>query len=493
MVENGEHLEHFHSYQATRKTPPNDQEETIELHTDQGLFLVFTPGLLVSENEAGYLTGGFLIQLQDGSLAEVEFSNKDDFVIMLGDGVNQYVNPKLKSGDKPLRATPHALTMPQHNKDEARVWYGRMVLPPADAVHPQHNDDEMTFGELRQVMIDASISKQDHADDALSLGCSSTMVARQLEETTCEGDTLLCWHRCMSTTEFGVSEEICANQNLSMMCINPRGQLWDNTHGDFYPGCIDPSSEIATPFPTLPTYPRDDEVCTDEMWEAFSDSTGYDHTFELGNGAVFMWTVVDNQVDGRLAFNGLFGYLAFGFAKIDGAKNGMHGATIIMALPGSNYSAVEGLDLSMGPTVNEFVIDPDGGKSAFRHWMTPVTSVARSLDTYQVNATDCFTAMTFKTNSIHNIEFNLTGSDELLWAANDVDYYAGYHGQARGRFSVDWPMGMAMLDGDQHDHSDHDHNDGITTGSTGSGATAIGRSSLAAMLIAMMMGGNLYL
>jgi hypothetical protein len=41
------------------------------------------------------------------------------------------------------------------------------------------------------------------------------------------------WHRCMSLEEHGVSDEICAEQNLDLMCINPRNQLWDNTHGDW--------------------------------------------------------------------------------------------------------------------------------------------------------------------------------------------------------------------------------------------------------------------
>ena len=129
-----------------------------------------------------------------------------------------------------------------------------------------------------------------------------------------------------------------------------------------------------------------------------------------------------------------------------GELNGMLGATIIMALPGGNYSAFSGLDLSLDPTIEEYVIDPN--QTAFRHWMSPVTSTSKrqdgetGLSSYKVDSTDCFTSLSFKTSSIHNINFNLTGSDELLWAANGQDYYAGYHGDSRGRFAIHWPTGV---------------------------------------------------
>jgi hypothetical protein len=42
VVENGDHVEHFHSYQKV-KAPSSKETSTIELHTDQGLFLVLIP------------------------------------------------------------------------------------------------------------------------------------------------------------------------------------------------------------------------------------------------------------------------------------------------------------------------------------------------------------------------------------------------------------------------------------------------------------------
>ena len=93
-VAGGEHLEHFHSYQKqTKKTTTN--QDTIELHTDQGLFIAFTPGLLLPAGSGGggesllALSKGLVIQDSDGKNHVVEFTYDDDLVFMMGDGVNQ--------------------------------------------------------------------------------------------------------------------------------------------------------------------------------------------------------------------------------------------------------------------------------------------------------------------------------------------------------------------------------------------------------------------
>jgi hypothetical protein len=444
VVENGEHLEHFHSYQKLdQMSSPAGEEETIEWHVDQGLFLAFTPGRMYQGASKAEISSGFFIKDQDEAIVKVEFNEEDDLVFMLGDGVNQYVNHRLS---QKLRAVPHALTLSPHGETEARVWYGRMVLPPVDAVHPSHG---ITFGELRERMIESSHS---NTEEALGMGCSGDRVARDLQATTCEGDSIYCWHRCMDPSDFGTSADACLNQDLQLLCINPRRQISDGmSHGDYYPGCADAGvNEEDSAYPTLPEYPRPEDSCTAELYEAYSNSDGYDHVYELNGNATFMWSVENNTVSGRLVFDGLFGWIAFGFANVGGGLNGMLGATIIMAQPGGNYTAASGLDLNLDPTVEEYVIDPED--SAFRHWMTPVTSVSRKqqdsatgLSSYEVDSSDCFTSLYFDTASIHNMEFNLTGSDELLWAANGQDYFVGYHGNNRGRFAIHWPTGELTL------------------------------------------------
>ena len=74
-----------------------------------------------------------------------------------------------------------------------------------------------------------------------------------------------------------------------------------------------------------------------------------------GKVARFMWNVVGEKIDGKLVFNGLFGYLALEFAHHTGHHNGMNGASIIIGVPGGNYSAKFGLDLSIRDNVQEYV------------------------------------------------------------------------------------------------------------------------------------------
>ncbi|GAX16729.1 hypothetical protein FisN_21Hh172 [Fistulifera solaris] len=470
VVKNGNHLEHFHSYHTpvSPSSPSNfgkTTDETIEWHVDQGLFIVFTPGTLVRDDPSSAagstiqgLTDGFYVRLSDGSTAEVEFSNEDDLVILLGDGFNQYINPHYQDKNAPLlRAAPHALSMIPHQADESRVWYGRMVLPPTNAVHPVHDE---TFGRLRDMLVDKSMPE----DEVVALACSSSAQARELQTTTCEEGTLLCWHECMSLEEHGVSEDICAQQGLDLWCINPRGQLWDFKHGDFFPGCIDAANaENATEFPRLPNYPRDNvTTCTAETFQSFlqdNQESAYEHSVDLDGVAVFEWTVMENNIiRGRLAYNGLFGYLALGYPSVGGDKNGMHGAEIIMAIPGGNYDAAIGFDLNMQPSINEYVIDPE--KSAFRFWDTPVSMTDNNVsessarnnglgEGYAVAYDDCFTAITFETTGFHGKPFNVSGSDHFIWSANGEDYFAAYHTH-RGHLYVNWLAGEA---------SDHDHAD----------------------------------
>jgi hypothetical protein len=248
IFEEGDQLDHFHCYYSSdAEESSNGQEDTIEWHTDQGLALIFTPG---STN--GNPTDGFHIQLEDGSTEMVNFEKKDDLVILLGDGVNQYIN-RLVDAEHSLRALPHALQMPTGSgsmeSSSPRVWYGRMMLPPASALYPSH---PFTFGEIREHMIENG-SEDDSSSLSTtsggSIGCSGDMVARELSETTCEeGIASFCWHRCMNYTDYDVSPEICAEQELDLVCINEEGQLWPGHHDPaFAIGCVDlATAEIFT-------------------------------------------------------------------------------------------------------------------------------------------------------------------------------------------------------------------------------------------------------
>ena len=96
VVAGGVHLEHFHSYQKEGDRAAMGvvadgivDGETIEFHTDQGFFIAFTPGLIVSPGGGLELSDGFYVQGTNGEKLSMEFTGEDDLVFMMGDGVNQ--------------------------------------------------------------------------------------------------------------------------------------------------------------------------------------------------------------------------------------------------------------------------------------------------------------------------------------------------------------------------------------------------------------------
>jgi hypothetical protein len=467
VVSSGEHLEHFHSYQKfhgqsasmMKASKSLRSSETIELHTDQGFFIAFVPGLMVSHSLTSNKpdvdiplteTPGFYIEKRDGTKAHVQFDSEDDLIFMMGDGVNQYVNPKMTqdsiANKRILRATPHSVTLPAHDEHLSRVWYGRMVLPPKVAFSDR---DGKTHGQVRSLISDTDIAPG-------GIGCSSyspdvnNSNPRSLsggggDTAACEEGEMFCWFRCMNLVEHNA--HTCADRNLQTKCINPRDQVVPDgkKHGDYYPGCSN-SEEPVTAYPKLDNYPQDPDICTDAEWDKFSDSVDYDHSFDLSTDkttAKFMWSIVDDKVHGKIAFHGLFGFLATGLVNLEegAGHNGMNGASILMAVPSDEYSPVEGFDFSKDATIGEYVIDLKD--SAFRHWSEPITDSTSSVTTNLIND-ECFTSFTFEADGINSKMFNLEGKDTMLWAGNTMDKFAGYHSKNRAKFEVEWATGKAV-------------------------------------------------
>jgi hypothetical protein len=100
LVVNGEQLEHFHSYKKIERIGEEYEDDdmsmrTIDIHSDQGFFIAFTPGMMTSSNSIDndlVAANGFYIvedDIKDVPI-HVDFNiNTDDLVFMLGDGVNQ--------------------------------------------------------------------------------------------------------------------------------------------------------------------------------------------------------------------------------------------------------------------------------------------------------------------------------------------------------------------------------------------------------------------
>ena len=74
----GEHLEHFHAYARPEGQEEEEERTTLDWHTDQGLFIAFTPALSSSEGAED----GFYVALADGTRVPVAF-HPDDLVFMV--------------------------------------------------------------------------------------------------------------------------------------------------------------------------------------------------------------------------------------------------------------------------------------------------------------------------------------------------------------------------------------------------------------------------
>ena len=248
MVAGGVHLEHFHSYHKD-KSSERSEATTIEFHTDQGFFIAFTPGLIVSSDSTKQLkiSDGFFVQDRLGEKATAKFSEDDDLVFMIGDGANQYINSNLvdTKDAMPLRATPHALSLPALTDSSAvRTWYGLMVLPPNNAL--SHNTG-MTHGEIRNALMDATT-----AGKSLSLGCSSQEMtaviytSRHLSGTSeilnCTADELFCWYRCQPLDD---ELKTCADRDLTLECVDSQGEKTDPAqHNGASPACYNSMAQM---------------------------------------------------------------------------------------------------------------------------------------------------------------------------------------------------------------------------------------------------------
>lgn len=189
----------------------------------------------------------------------------------------------------------------------------------------------------------------------------------------------------------------------------------------------------------LPDYPRDDSKCLD-FATRFRDTTGQyktTRTLKGGKGAIIQLSLVDHNVVGRLAFNGIFGYLAFGYVgPIPG--NPMLGGSVIMATRAGGYTSEKGMDLTQPPVVVELVINAT--VRDFRYWQTPYVYKRNYKGDFMVNTTadGCFTYLTFDMHFIAGRHFNESGTDKFMWAANDVDSFMSHHGSNVGQFEIDW-------------------------------------------------------
>jgi len=215
FLSHGEHLEHFHGYQAncTGSNVP-----TLDLHVDDGLFICLVPALWVSQrtgaiSKSRKANTGFFIENSKGEVISPEFVDDGNvLVFMMGEASRTWF------GNCPaFRSVPHALELNAgckngQNEDYMRLWYGRMFLPPRNAIIEQL--DGQTFGDWRLEKIERMAAKTpEYAPQSLT-------GKRLLDQShSCDEGEIYCWMNCRSN-------QTCTNHHVpssGLVCEKPDG------------------------------------------------------------------------------------------------------------------------------------------------------------------------------------------------------------------------------------------------------------------------------
>lgn len=434
VVLSGNHLEHFHSYKSKESYAPTDVK-TIDYHTDQGLFIAIVPAAMVSIEDrqiTDSYTGDFLIKLFDGTEVRTEFDDSS-LVFMLGDGVNQYINDKLIGDVTPLRAVPHALIMPSSNTgQESRSWFGRMFLPPQDALMTGR---DITYGQLKNVMV------QEQSDQTLSIGCSQqsapSVLSRKLAAESCDTtNSIWCWMRCMSFTPTA-NPGYCAANNSGFNCSSDfADEIYRpaiDSHGAYQPRCTN-STKFVSVYPTAYSPTSTCSLTVDSVIK----SGNYTHRIQVNNvNTTILWKKVGNEVAIALVrVNTKVGWMGFGLNNPGGNANGMFGGSVVLA------SINDGVKSLMG----EYQISTVA--SVFSMWNTPLPE---TVSNKELQISNCGAVMKFQGSQIGGKVLSMTGENTLMYAM-DTKYnglyktfegkdWLFYHGQERQvlkfRFSDD--------------------------------------------------------
>lgn len=145
IVRDSVNLEHFHSYSKKIGTEMNASEQTLDWHTDGGLFLAFLPAKSCHDQDSD---DSFHVKLH-GSSTEVPalFPDRQEgeivVAIMLGAGTESWLHTPESFK---LRATRHAVKM---TPGDERAWYGMMFQVPLDSI-VQTEPKALTFAELKK-------------------------------------------------------------------------------------------------------------------------------------------------------------------------------------------------------------------------------------------------------------------------------------------------------------------------------------------------------
>ena len=305
LMSQGEHLEHLHTYFAPSSSSAavstSMNPATLDYHTDGGFMIAMTTGYYT--NGAASDASGLYLEMKDGKRVKAE-AQDDSLIILMGDGAARWLSPVL---GRPFYAAKHALIADLPSGSQAaRSWYGKMYLPPADAIIPQ---EAKTFGEYRHVQNQhlaktksiQDMSAQEALHKMLPSACGGDHYAIMTANSVgCASNEILCWANCMPVpTGCSAADAVCINTKDGTVspgenhCMNPDGSVFCE------PIC-----------PVVPVNSSDSGYCTGVGTSMYM--SGFQSIAEKGEGEIQCvnlffeeWTL-DSRVKYAFACLGIF-------------------------------------------------------------------------------------------------------------------------------------------------------------------------------------------
>lgn len=200
LVDSGSHLENMHSYSFGKSMDKNNATSTLGFHTDGGLFIGMTTGMY-SDAEEICEESGLYIKGIDGVISRVT-ADDSSLIVMIGEGGRRFLLPLL---GRPLRAVPHKLELCVKDasalESVTRSWYGKMFLPPNDAIIKLLDDkDSMRYDKFRALEVQSILANHEEQVVELPTVCGSLQLQDMLiasSDSDCANNEVYCWNLCM--------------------------------------------------------------------------------------------------------------------------------------------------------------------------------------------------------------------------------------------------------------------------------------------------------
>ena len=158
LISSGSHLEHLHVYSppSISSQSPSDDAVTMDFHVDSGLFVAMTNGYYDPSSYSDRDPDrGLYLELSTGQRVKA-ITQENALIVLIGAAASTWLEPVL---GRPLRPAPHALVARLQGTEATRSWFGKMVLPPPDALLPsvtvrnQASQPQMTYETYRDLEI----------------------------------------------------------------------------------------------------------------------------------------------------------------------------------------------------------------------------------------------------------------------------------------------------------------------------------------------------